>query len=466
MIKILPHQQVDILSKYRDAINEVDVVQAAGKVERIVGLTIESLGPPVSYGDICKVKLARNEYLLTEVVGFNKNRIILMPIGDMKGVVPGADVYATGSGLVVPVGEELLGRVLSGTGEPIDGKGRITPSDGFYPLEGQRINPLMRTHIDTPLSVGVRAIDGLNTVGRGQRIGIFSGSGVGKSTLIGMISRYTDADINVIALIGERGREVRDFIDRELGKDGLKRSVVIVATSDTPPMVRLRGASVAHAIAEYFRDKGLAVNLIMDSVTRFAMAQREVGLASGEPAATRGYPPSVFSTMPKLMERAGTSQNGGSITGFYSVLVEGDDMNEPIADAARGILDGHIVLSRKLAQKGHYPAIDVLASISRCMKDVVTKEHQSAASAFRRLLAAYADVEDLINLNAYARGSNPEVDKAIAMKGEMDTFMHQGIYEKESFDSTVLKLESMFAEKRTAMSAASIRQPAFMQMRR
>ena len=465
MIKVLPSEQLDILSKYRDVIEEVDVIQTVGVVERIVGLTIESFGPPVSYGDICRIKLAKNDYLLAEVVGFNKNRIILMPIGDMKGVIPGAEVYASGSSLAVPVGDELLGRVISGTGEPMDGKGKIIPSDGYYALEGKRVNPLTRTHIDTPLSVGVRAIDGLNTVGRGQRIGIFSGSGVGKSTLIGMIARYTDADVNVIALIGERGREVRDFIDRELGADGLKRSVVVVATSDMPPMVRLRGASVAHAAAEYFRDKGLAVNLIMDSVTRFAMAQREVGLAAGEPAATRGYPPSVFSSMPKLMERAGTSQNGGSITGFYSVLVEGDDMNEPIADAARGILDGHIVLSRKLAHKGHYPAIDILSSISRCMKDVVTEEHQSASNSFRRLLAAYADVEDMITLGAYARGSNQDADRAIAMKNEMDAFLNQKIHEQETFASIVSKLESMFAERRVGLGAAR-RQPALAQMRR
>ena len=358
MIRILPHEKVDILSKYKDIINDVDTIKNTGKVDRIVGLTIESIGPSVEYGEICKIKLAKNQYLLTEVVGFNRNRVILMPIGDMKGVVPGADVYGAGRALMVPVGNELLGRVISGVGIPLDGKGDIYSKES-YPVEADPINPLERTVIEEPLSVGIRSIDGLNTVGRGQRMGIFSGSGVGKSTLIGMIARYTDADVNVIALIGERGREVKDFVEKELKQEGLKKSVVIVATSNQPAMMRIRGAYLAHAVAEYFRDKGKQVNLMMDSVTRFAMAQREVGLAAGEPAAQRGYPPSVFALLPKLLERAGTVSTGGSITGFYSVLVEGDDMNEPIADAARSILDGHIVLERKFANKGHYPAVDV-----------------------------------------------------------------------------------------------------------
>ncbi|MDR3237742.1 MAG: FliI/YscN family ATPase [Spirochaetia bacterium] len=456
MIKILPHQHVDILSKYSDAIKSVDTVKLTGRVERIVGLTIEAMGPPVKYGDVCKIKLDRNKFLMAEVVGFNKNRIILMAIGDMKGIVPGAEVHAAGSSLAISAGPELLGRVISGIGEPMDGKGMIEATQS-YPLDSHGLNPLSRTLIETPLSVGIRSIDGLITVGRGQRIGIFAGSGVGKSTLIGMIARYTNADVNVIALIGERGREVKDFIEKELGRDGLARSVVVVATSDMPPMVRLRGASIAHAIAEYFRDQGLAVNLLMDSITRYAEAQREVGLAAGEPAATRGYPPSVFSMIPKLIERAGTSGSGGSITGFYSVLVEGDDMNEPIADTARGRLDGHIVLNRKLANRGHYPSIDVLASVSRCMKDVVSAEHAAAAAKFRRLLAAYSEVEDLINLNAYAKGSNPDADKAIQMKADMDSFLTQGIRESESFDSTVSRLEAMFAERRSALAGMAAR---------
>ncbi len=467
MIKILPHEKVDVLSKYRRVLDEVDVIKFTGRVERIVGLTIESVGPAVKYGDLCRIKVAQGEYLLTEVVGFNRNRVILMPIGDMKGVVPGAEVYAAGSALMVPVGDELLGRVINGVGKPLDGKGDIITTKK-YPVDGGTINPLKRTVIDTPLSVGVRSIDGLNTVGRGQRIGIFSGSGVGKSTLISMIARYTDADVNIIALIGERGREVKDFVERELGSEGLKRTVVVVATSDQPPMLRLRGGFLAHAIAEYFRDQGLAVNLLMDSITRFAMAQREVGLAAGEPSATRGYPPSVFTMLPQLMERAGTSDSGGSITGFYSVLVEGDDMNEPIADAARGILDGHIVLDRKLAHKGHYPAVDVLSSISRCMKDVVSQEHIEAANKMRELLAAYQDIEDLINLNAYVRGSNPVADKAIDMHLEITDFLKQGIYEEDGLASIVARMTAMFKEggSTAATTTAPAAPPAFAQVLR
>jgi flagellum-specific ATP synthase len=467
MIKILPHEKIDILSKYKDIIEEIDIVKYTGKVERIVGLTIESVGPSVMYGELCKIRMNSGEYLYAEVVGFNKNRVILMPIGDMKGVVPGSLVMAAGSGLMVPVGDELLGRVISGVGRPLDGKGDIY-TRVRYPIEGPIKNPLERTVIDSPLSVGIRSIDGLNTVGKGQRIGIFSGSGVGKSTVIAMIARYTSADVNVIALIGERGREVKDFVEKELGAEGLAKSVVVVATSNQPPMLRIRGAFLAHAVAEYFRDQGKDVNLLMDSITRFAMAQREVGLAAGEPSATRGYPPSVFSLMPRLMERSGTSSSGGSITGFYSVLVEGDDVNEPISDAARGILDGHIVLDRKLAHRGHYPAVDVLGSISRCMKDVVSKEHKHAADKFRELLAAYRDAEDMINLGAYARGSNPTVDRAIEMIGEMNVFLKQGIYERDMLDSVVKKLVGMFEERKKTPGRADQRQriPAFAEIKR
>jgi len=462
LIKILPHEKVDILSKYKQIIEDIDVIKFSGKVERIVGLTIESVGPAVRYGDLCRIKTGESQYLYAEVVGFNRNRVILMPIGEMKGVVPGAEVYAVGTSLTVPVGKELLGRVLSGVGKPLDSRGEIY-SAVRYPVEGREINPLNRTVIEEPLSVGIRAIDGLITVGRGQRIGIFSGSGVGKSTVIGMIARYTNADVNVIALIGERGREVKDFIEKELGPEGLKRSVVIAATSDQPPMLRLRGAFLAHAIAEYFRDQGLAVNLLMDSVTRFAMAQREVGLAAGEPSATRGYPPSVFSLIPKLLERAGTSNTGGSITGFYSVLVEGDDMNEPIADAARGILDGHIVLDRKIANRGHYPAIDILASVSRCMKDVVDEKHLKASMIFREILSAYTEAEDLINLGGYVRGANPLVDRAIAMMGQMNDFLKQGIFEKETLESTREKLVNMVMPEvtETKQKPVETRSPAF-----
>lgn len=460
MIKRLPHEQINILSKYADALSDTEPIKITGRVERISGLTIEAFGPPAKQGDICRIRIDEESFLYAQVVGLNREKIILMPLGDMEGIRPGTDVQIVGSAFLAPVGRELLGRVISGLGEPMDGKGPLSISE-WYPYNGKPVNPLKRTKVDTPLSVGIRAIDGLNTVGRGQRIGIFAGSGVGKSTLIGMIAKYTDADVNVIALIGERGREVLDFIDNELGADGLKRSVVVVATSDMPAMARIRGSFLAHSVAEYFRDSGLSVNLLMDSVTRFAMAQREIGLAAGEPAATRGYPPSVFSLLPKLMERAGTSNTGGSITGFYSVLVEGDDMDEPIADAARSILDGHIVLSRRLAHRGHYPAVDILASISRCMKDVVMPEHAAAAAEFRRLLAAYTDVEDLINMNAYARGSNTDADRAIEMKEAMDSFLTQATSESEAFASAVEKLIGMFSAKKQGITADAIRQPAF-----
>lgn len=461
MIKILPHEKVDILSKYKDIISELDTIQSTGRVERVVGLTIESIGPDVEYGELCRIRLDRGGYLYAEVVGFNRNRVILMPVGDMKGIVPGADVIAAGSALMVPVGDELLGRVISGIGVPLDGKGDIFTKHK-YPVTSEPINPLERTVIDRPLSVGIRAIDGLNTVGRGQRIGIFSGSGVGKSTLIAMISRYTDADVNVVALIGERGREVKDFVEKELGPEGLKKSVVVVATSNQPAMLRIRGAYLAHAIAEYFRDQGKHVNLMMDSITRFSMAQREVGIAAGEPSSMRGYPPSTFALMAKLMERAGTIATGGSITGFYSVLVEADDMNEPIADHARSILDGHIVLERRLAHKGHYPAIDVLQSISRCMKDVVTPQHNAAANKFRELLSAYTEHEDEISLGAYAKGSVPSVDRALQMMDDMNAFLKQGIYERDMYDAIVGRLVDMFAEKKPAARPDIVtRTPAF-----
>lgn len=461
MIRILPHEKIDILSKYKDIIDELDLIKYTGKVERVVGLTIESIGPDVEYGELCKIRLDRGGYLHAEVVGFNRNRVILMPIGDMKGIVPGADVIAAGTALMVPVGDELLGRVISGVGVPLDGKGEIYTKKK-YPVTSEPINPLERTVIDEPLSVGIRAIDGLNTVGRGQRIGIFSGSGVGKSTLIAMIARYTDADVNVVALIGERGREVKDFVEKELGPEGLKKSVVVVATSNQPAMLRLRGAYLAHAIAEYFRDQGKHVNLLMDSITRFSMAQREVGIAAGEPSSMRGYPPSTFALMAKLMERAGTIATGGSITGFYSVLVEADDMNEPIADHARSILDGHIVLERRLAHKGHYPAIDVLQSISRCMKDVVTPEHNAAASKFRELLAAYTEHEDEISLGAYARGSVPAVDRALEMMDQMNAFLRQGIYERDHLAAIRQRLIDMFAERKAPVRPEIIsRTPSF-----
>ncbi len=373
--------------------------------------------------------------VLAEVVGFRDKKVLLMPIGDMSGIGPGNLVVAADRDLEVGVGPKLLGRVLDGLGNPMDGKG-LVDIEKYYPVNNMPPNPMTRPRITQPLPLGVKCIDGLITVGKGQRLGIFAGSGVGKSTLIGMIARNTKADINVIALIGERGREVRDFLERDLGEEGLKRSVVVIATSDQPALIRLKGALVATAIAEYFRDCGNDVLLLMDSLTRFSMAQREIGLAVGEPPVTRGYTPSVYAAMPKLLERSGTSSKG-SITGLYSVLVDGDDMNEPITDTARGILDGHIVLSRKLAHRNHYPAIDVLASISRVMNDIIDDDHKKCANELRRNLAIYADAEDLINVGAYVRGSNPEIDLAIQLNKSINEFLTQDTMTRYSFSETV-----------------------------
>ncbi len=442
MIRVLPHEKVDILSKYLKVVEEVDCVRFTGFVDRIRGLSIESVGPEVRYGDVCKIMTDNKNFIYAEVVGFKeKNRPLLMPIGDMHGVIPGAEVISLGTSLMAPVGDDILGRVIDGIGIPIDGKGAINSSQK-YPVDRDPINPLIRKPITEPLATGIRAIDGLITVGRGQRIGIFSGSGVGKSTVLGMISKYTNADINVIALIGERGREVNDFIHKELGEEGLKRSVIVVATSDQPPMMRIRGAYLAHAIAEFFRDQGKDVNLLLDSVTRFAMAQREKGLAAGEPSASKGYPPSVFNMLARMLERAGAGATG-SVSAFYTVLVEADDMNDPIADAVRGILDGHIVLDRSIANRGHYPAINVLQSLSRCMKDVVTDEHRHMAMQLRELITAYEDVEDMVMLNTYVRGSNPVADRAIDMTGEINNFLKQDIHEKSTYEATVAQMKQL-----------------------
>jgi flagellum-specific ATP synthase len=378
-----------------------------------------------------------------EVVGFRDDNILLMPIGELEGIKAGCEVVATGKPLMVRVGEELRGRVLGGIGEPIDGLGPIE-SDIFYPVTRTPSDPLRRRRITEPLPLGIKAIDGTLTIGKGQRFGIFAGSGIGKSVLMGMIARFTKADINVIALIGERGREVRDFIERDLGEEGLARSVVVVATSDKPPLIRLRGAFVATAIAEYFRDKGYDVMLMMDSVTRFARAQREVGLAIGEPPATRGFTPSVFAILPKLLERSGTS-DVGSITGLYTVLVDADDMNEPIADNVRGILDGHVVLSRKLAEQNHYPAIDVLQSISRLMIEIVPGDHEEAARRLKEVVATIRDAEDLINIGAYVKGSNPRIDFALSKIDEVNEFLKQGIWEKANYEDVVNNLKKIFA---------------------
>jgi len=410
-----------------------------GKVTKVVGLTIEAEGPETHVGALCHIKSRMGKDVLAEVVGFRDKSVLLMPIGDMNGIGPGSTVVAASKSLEVGVGQDLLGRVLDGLGRPMDGKGPIN-IEKYYPVENKPPNPMTRPRINQVLPMGVKSIDGLLTVGKGQRLGIFAGSGVGKSTLLGMIARNSKSDVNVIALIGERGREVRDFLERDLGEEGLKRSVVVIATSDQPALIRLKGAMVATSIAEYFRDCGKDVILLMDSLTRFSMAQREIGLAAGEPPVTRGYPPSVYAIMPKLLERAGTSEKG-SITGLYTVLVEGDDMNEPITDTARGILDGHIVLSRKLAHRNHYPAIDVLASISRVMNDIADERHKKLAGILRQYLAVYTDSEDLINVGAYVMGSNPEIDRAIELNPSINEFLIQDVNESYDFDEIIKLLE-------------------------
>ena len=431
------------LDKFKNAINDCEVIKMSGKVTQVIGLVIECKGPHVSIGELCYVssRFPGVEPIPAEVVGFREGNVLLMPVGEMQGIGPGCEVVSAQHVLKVRVGEELLGRVLDGLGNPMDGKGPLLCKDE-YPLQADPPPPLDRPRIHEPLYVGVRAIDGLITMGSGQRIGIMAGSGVGKSTLLSMIARNTEADISVIALVGERGREVRDFIERDLGEEGLKRSVVVVATSDKPALVRIKGAMTATAIAEYFRDKGHKVVLMMDSVTRFAMAQREVGLTVGEPPATKGYTPSVFALLPRLLERAGTS-NKGSITGIYTVLVDGDDMNEPIADAVRSILDGHIVLSRNIAAQNHFPAIDVLSSVSRVMGDVVTKEHNHSARNMRALMAVYKEAEDLIHIGAYVKGSSEKIDEAVEKIDSINEFLCQGIFEADNFQQTVEKLESI-----------------------
>ena len=431
------------LKKFSRAIEDTESIKMSGKVTQVIGLVIESKGPNVSLGELCYIKsrFPNVEPIPAEVVGFREGLVLLMPIGEMQGIGPGCEVISAQKTLQVKVGMELLGRVLDGLGNPMDGKGPIL-SKTEYPLHAEPPDPLQRPRIKDSLYVGVRAIDGLITLGSGQRIGIMAGSGVGKSTLLSMIARNTEADISVISLVGERGREVRDFIERDLGEEGLKRSVVVVATSDKPALVRIKGAMTATAIAEYFRDQGRRVVLMMDSVTRFAMAQREVGLTIGEPPATRCYTPSVFALLPRLLERAGTSARG-SITGIYTVLVDGDDMNEPIADAVRSILDGHIVLSRAIAAQNHFPAIDILASVSRVMTDVVSKEHREAAQHMRALMAVYKEAEDLIHIGAYVKGSSKRIDEAIQKIDAINDFLCQGVFEVTSFEEMKKTLESI-----------------------
>ncbi|HIE13078.1 MAG TPA: flagellar protein export ATPase FliI [Desulfotomaculum sp.] len=425
------------LATYRERVQHADLLRQIGVVTKVVGLTLEVKGFKPFVGEVCMVDVPGGQPTVAEVVGFREDVVLLMPFGELSGVCPGCRVEPRRRAFTVRVGEHMLGRVLNGLGEPIDNLPypRGTPK----PVNSRPPSPLARRRIEKLFATGVRAIDGFITCGRGQRVGIFAGSSVGKSVLLGMIARFGSADVNVIALVGERGREVLEFIEKDLGPEGLKKSVVVVATSDEPALLRLRAAFVAATIAEYFRDTGRDVLLLMDSVTRFALAQREVGLAVGEPPTTRGYPPSVFALLPRLLERAGNVQSG-SITGFYTVLVEGDDMNEPVADTVRSIIDGHIVLSRELMVANHYPAIDVLTSVSRLMPSVVTEEHRQAASRLRELMAAYRQAEDLINIGAYVAGSNPTIDRAIAVHDAINAFLRQGPAEYAAYDDCINQL--------------------------
>ncbi len=418
----------------------------SGHVTKIVGMTIEANGPLLGIGSRCAISTTNGGKIPAEIVGFKENRVLLMPYGESDGICPGSEVTSLKNGMALNVSDAMLGRILDGLGEPIDGKGPL-PKGKPTPIFAPSPDPMGRKVIKDVITTGIKAIDGLMTTGRGQRVGIFAGSGVGKSVLLGMIARNTNADINVIALIGERGREVREFIERDLGEEGLKRSVVVVATSDKAPLVRRMGAFLATAIAEYFRDQGKQVMFMMDSVTRFAMAQREIGLTVGEPPATKGYTPSVFSLLPKLLERAGTSAGEGSITGLYTVLVEGDDMNDPIADTVRSIIDGHIVLNRLFAARNHFPAIDVLNSASRLMKEIVSDEIFDSAGRFRDLLATYREAEDLVNIGAYVAGSNPKIDESLKKINAINTFLQQKMNENFSYTDTIQMISAIVSAR-------------------
>ncbi len=430
--------------EYYRIIEGVDPIKVYGKVSEIIGLLVEGYDPGSSIGKMCQIYPNGDiSPISAEIVGFRKGKVLLMPLEGLEDVGPGCKIVSSGKKAGVRVGHGLLGRVIDGLGNPIDDKG-VLGSEDEYPIYADPINPLKRGRIRKPVDLGIRAINGLFSCGKGQRMGIFAGSGVGKSSLLGMIAKNTKADINVIGLVGERGREVREFIENNLGEVGLARSVLIVATSDSHPLLRLRAAYVATSISEFFRDQGMDVLLMIDSLTRFAMAQREIGLFLGEPPTTKGYTPSVFSLMPKLLERAGNIENKGSITGLYTVLVEGDDFNEPIADMSRAILDGHITLSRDLAAKNHYPAIDVLNSISRVMVDLVDKEHRKKANDLLNIVATHRKAEDLINIDAYVEGSNPEIDYAIKMIDKVNSFLKQDINEKIDFEETKEELFALF----------------------
>ena len=425
-----------MLELLEDAINEAEPIRVNGKVTRVVGTVVEGAGVGLSVGDMCRVRNRDGSSVVCEVVGFSDHRVFLMPLGDITGLMPGSRIVVLGQRARVRLSSNLLGRVIDGVGNPIDGKGPLK-RDVECQLYRAAPNPFQRRRISEPLDVGVRAINSLLTVGAGQRMGIFAGSGVGKSVLLGMMARNTSADVNVIALIGERGREVKEFIEKDLKEEGLKRSIVVVVTSDMSPLLRVRGAFLAMTIAEHYRDQNKRVLLIMDSLTRCAMAQREIGLAVGEPPTTKGYPPSVYALLPKLLERAGTAEGEGSITGFYTVLVESDDLNDPIADASRATLDGHIVLSRELASLGHYPAIDVLESISRCMNDIIPDEQRDHAQRTRRVMATYRQNADLITIGAYREGSSATVDYAMNNIDKVNRFLTQGIDEKVDYDDSI-----------------------------
>ncbi|NTV49008.1 MAG: flagellar protein export ATPase FliI [Geobacteraceae bacterium] len=431
------------LKKYISALAAANPVRLQGKVTQVVGLVIEGYCPDTSVGAICEIKPLEGDPIPAEVVGFRNNKTLLMPLGELRGVGLDSLISVRRDNATLGVGPDMLGRVIDGLGNPIDDKGPIHVEEE-YPIYALPVNPMSRPPIRKPLDLGIRSINGLLTCGRGQRVGIMAGSGVGKSTLLGMIARYTEADVNVIALIGERGRELREFIEKDLQDQGLKKSVVVVATSDQPPLVRMRGAYIATTIAEYFKNKGKKVLLMMDSATRFAMAMREVGLAIGEPPTTKGYTPSVFAALPKLLERTGNFPEG-SITALYTVLVEGDDFNEPISDAMRSILDGHIVLSRDLAARNIYPPIDVLASASRVMTDVASKEHLDLASKFKEVLATYKQSEDLINIGAYKAGSNSGIDYAVEHIKQMQSFMKQAVHDPVMLEEALHDMKSMFS---------------------
>lgn len=434
-------------SKYHRLLERVRPIKAYGKVSEIIGLVVEGQGPAASIGEVCGILPNGGEkFLDAEVVGFKQGKVMFMPLESLQGLGPGCKIVSLGRKASVRVGRGLLGRVIDGLGNKIDDKGFITFEDE-YPIYAQPINPLQRARIKEPMDFGIRAFNALFTCGKGQRMGIFAGSGVGKSVLMGMIARNTRADVNVIGMIGERGREVREFLEKNLGPEGLARSVVVVAASDMHPLIRMRAAYVATTVAEYFRDQGANVLLMLDSLTRFAMAQREIGLSVGEPPTTKGYTPSVFSLLPKLLERCGVIEGKGSITGLYTILVEGDDFNEPIADAARSILDGHISLSRDLAHKNHYPAIDALQSISRVMVDLVDNNHREKAGQVLNILATYKKAEDLINIGAYQQGSNPEIDYAIKMVGRINAFLCQGVEERVTFKHAQKDLLALFEDE-------------------